>query len=301
VEPLAAGPAEASERHPRATRGAATVPATSSHLTAGHGLGDRRIRGLLFDYGLTLVTFERPDAALLASFGTIVQRLREAGVAPVPEAETLLREVHDHIEVAVARHERAGHLEEIDLVGEERIAYARCGLHLPDQLLDEVVDLVQQAWWEGIRVPPGAVEVLGELRRSGVRIGLCSNAPYRSRSLHAQLEHLGLLDCFDSVTFSSEVGRRKPAPEIFNAALDSLGVDAASCAMVGDRRREDVAGARAVGMGTIRTREHHDDPGPGDADVVIDRLGDLVAVIRRQHEDGRRGSVGTDTESGHRR
>ncbi len=249
----------------------------------GPGLGDRPIRALLFDYGLTLVTFERPEGALLAAYDAIARRLEASGLKPVHAAESLLHGVHDRVEQAVARHERAGLLDEIDLMAEERDAYAACGLRLPDPLLEEAGDMVQRAWWEGIRVAGDAVPVLTELRRAGLRIGLCSNAPYSSRSLHAQLEHVGLLHLFDSITFSGEVGRRKPAPEIFDAALAALGAGAATCAMVGDRRREDVGGARAVGMATIRTREHHDDRGPGNADAVIDRLGDLPTLLRDRH------------------
>jgi len=266
VGPLAAGRAEG-EGRPR----------------PGPGLAGRPIGALLFDYGLTLVTFQRPVDALLAAHRAIAERLEASGLGPVPAAESLLHGVHDRVEQAVDRHERAGLLDEIDLVAEERRAYAACGLRLPDRLLEEAGDLVQRAWWEGIRVAEDVGAVLTELRGAGLRIGLCSNAPYSSRSLHAQLRHLGLLHLFDSVTFSGEVGRRKPAPEIFEAALAALGSGAVACAMVGDRRREDVAGARAVGMATIRTREHHDDPGPGDADAVIDRLGDLPALLRDRH------------------
>ena len=49
-------------------------------------------------------------------------------------------------------------------------------------------------------------------------------------------------------------------------------------------------------METIRTREHRDDPGPGDADAVIDRLSDLVELLFPPQKGGNRGSVvGDDT------
>jgi putative hydrolase of the HAD superfamily len=251
---------------------------------------------LLFDYGLTLVGFARPDGALLQAHEEVVRRLRAAGVAPVPSAATLLAEVHDRVEDAVARHEASGDLREIDAVAEERRWYAALGMQLSDTLLDDVAALVQRAWWKGVAVTPATRATLEELRRRGLRLGICSNAPYRARSLHAQLEHVGLAGLFDSVTFSSEVGWRKPSPQIFAAALGSLGIEARGCAMVGDRRREDIAGARAAGMATIRTREHRDDPGPGDADAVIDRLPDLVKLLFPSQDGDNRGSVfGDDT------
>ncbi|MGP8161100.1 MAG: HAD family hydrolase [Candidatus Dormibacteria bacterium] len=260
--------------------------------------GGRSIRALLLDYGLTLVTFSRPAAALLRAHEEVARRLRTAGVGQVPPAKTLLAEVHDRVEAAVARHEDSGDLREIDATAEERQAYAALGLQLPDQLLDEVAALAQRAWWEGVVVPPATIATLEELRRRGLRLGLCSNAPYRAPSLHAQLAQLGLSGLFDTVTFSSEVGWRKPATEIFATALGALGAEASLCAMVGDRRREDVAGARTAGMATIRTREHRDDVGPDDADAVIDRLSDLVPLLFAPHDGDKRGSVGGDDTSG---
>jgi HAD superfamily hydrolase (TIGR01509 family) len=256
------------------------------------------VRALLLDYGLTLVTFARPSAALLKAHEEVVRLLQAAGVGPIPTAETLVVEVHDRVDEAVARHEAAGHLREIDAVAEERRAYAALGLHLPEPLLDEVSAIAQRAWWEGVVVPDGTVTTLEELRGRGLRLGLCSNAPYRAPSLHAQLAHLGLAGLFDSVTFSSEVGWRKPAPQIFAAALRALNAEACRTAMVGDRRHEDVGGARAAGMATIRTREHSEDGGPDDADAVIDRISDLVPLLFPSHDRDKRGSVGGDDTSG---
>jgi hypothetical protein len=49
-------------------------------------------------------------------------------------------------------------------------------------------------------------------------------------------------------------------------------------------------------MATIRTREHRDAPGPGDADAVIARLSDLVELLFLPQNGGNRGSVvGDDT------
>ena len=75
----------------------------------------------------------------------------------------------------------------------------------------------------------------------------------------------------------------KPAPEIFEHALDGLGgVDPTRAAHVGDLRRTDVAGAQAMGMTAVRYRGSNDDPGDdGDpeGDHVIDDHADLAAVL----------------------
>jgi putative hydrolase of the HAD superfamily len=138
----------------------------------------------------------------------------------------------------------------------------------------------QEAWWEGIHVAPDAAPTLRTLRAGGLRLGICSNAPYRPASMREQLAHVGLLPLVDAAVFSGEVGWRKPAPQIFAAALRALGADARTTVHVGDRLREDVDGAHAAGMRAVRLREHHDDADLDErADAVLDRLADLPPLL----------------------
>ncbi len=101
------------------------------------------------------------------------------------------------------------------------------------------------------------------------------------RHLRHHLNRFGILRGIDFAAFSDEVGCYKPDPSIFRAAMHGLGVDDPSSVVhVGDLRRTDVAGARALGMGTVRFRGAIDDPEPGDeADHVVDRLGELPDLL----------------------
>ncbi len=56
----------------------------------------------------------------------------------------------------------------------------------------------------------------------------------------------------DVAVFSPEVGARKPDAAIFRHALGRLGVSPERALMVGDRLREDVGGAAALGMATCQ-------------------------------------------------
>ena len=58
----------------------------------------------------------------------------------------------------------------------------------------------------------------------------------------------GLLEFFDHLLFSTDVGVRKPHPQIFQTALEALNVAPHEAVFVGDRFPEDVAGAKSVGM-----------------------------------------------------
>ena len=137
----------------------------------------------------------------------------------------------------------------------------------------------QEAWWHGAHLDPEAVPLLDTLRDKGLRVGLCSNAPYRVELLRAQLAHLGLDTHLDAVTFSAEVGWRKPSSRIFNAALRSLGTAADRTVMVGDSEKVDIAGAHEAGMRAVLLRRSGD-RGSSAADAVIAALRELPGALR---------------------
>lgn len=133
---------------------------------------------------------------------------------------------------------------------------------------------------------PGLVETLSILRAAGTRIGIVCNVGLTpAPTLRRYLTVRDIADAFDHSSFSDEVGARKPDAAIFRHALDGLGgVPPERAVHVGDLRRTDIAGARNLGMGTVRYRGVVDDPPPADdpsldADAVIDTFTDLPPVL----------------------
>jgi putative hydrolase of the HAD superfamily len=63
---------------------------------------------------------------------------------------------------------------------------------------------------------------------------------------------MGIAERIDFAVFSSELGKRKPHPEIFERALEALGVEAGEAMFVGDRLYEDVRGSNDVGMTSVQ-------------------------------------------------
>ncbi|HZB97669.1 MAG TPA: HAD family hydrolase [Candidatus Sulfotelmatobacter sp.] len=251
-------------------------------------LAGRPVDAVLFDYGNTLITVRRPQRSLERAYDSIAALLRARLGAHVPCGSVLLHAVHDRLEAAVFDHDRNGSLEEINLTAAALDAYADLGVTLSEADLDEVTRVEQTAWWDGITVPADVRPVLETLRAGGVRTGICSNAPYHPATLLAQLEHLRLAELLDSVTFSSQVGWRKPSPLIFERALAQLGGEAATTVMVGDTVSSDIRGAHGAGLRAIRLREHSDDQDTSEiADVVIDRLAELPRLL---NIDGGQGS-----------
>ncbi|XP_073139486.1 uncharacterized protein [Henckelia pumila] len=94
-------------------------------------------------------------------------------------------------------------------------------------------------------LPDGAYETILCLKDSGVKMAVVSNFDTRLRKL---LKDLNVLDLFDSVIISSEVGYEKPDGKIFRAALDHISVEASKTVHVGDDEKADKEGANAVGI-----------------------------------------------------
>jgi HAD superfamily hydrolase (TIGR01509 family) len=109
--------------------------------------------------------------------------------------------------------------------------------HHAEALYDRVVD---PASWTAY---PDTATVLASLKRQGLRIAVVSNIAFDVRPAFATL---GVFDDVDEYVLSYEVGAIKPNPEIFETALERLGVAAEDALMVGDSEEAD-GGARAVG------------------------------------------------------
>jgi len=98
---------------------------------------------------------------------------------------------------------------------------------------------------------PGVRELIGELRRRGVPVGLAS-ASLR-QWVDATIHGLGLEDAFDTTVSASEVEHAKPAPDLYLKAARQLGVPASECLAVEDTGAG-IASAKAAGMFAVQVR-----------------------------------------------
>lgn len=114
--------------------------------------------------------------------------------------------------------------------------------------------------------------LLGRVAATNAKIGIvCDTGFTPGRVLRDRLNELDLGRYFAGASFSDEIGAVKPAAEAFAHSLAYLGCGAADTVHVGDLWRNDVCGARALGLSTVRYREWNDDPPPpgsADADYV---------------------------------
>lgn len=106
---------------------------------------------------------------------------------------------------------------------------------------------LQQAFWGGDRLDRDLVNYIRMLRRS-YRTALLSNA---FSDLRSSLERWGIVDAFDQLIISAEVGLMKPDPRIFKLVLDRLGVAPGEAAFIDDFS-VNVRAAQAAGIHAIR-------------------------------------------------
>jgi putative hydrolase of the HAD superfamily len=99
---------------------------------------------------------------------------------------------------------------------------------------------------------PGAWQMLRTLSRK-FTLAVISDTGFASgRAQDRLLEKDGARKFFAATIYSMDIGHAKPRPEIFAAAVETLGVAPHEIIHVGDNERTDVRGALAAGFRAIR-------------------------------------------------
>lgn len=245
----------------------------------------RGLDAVLFDYGHTLIYFDDRQtpalqSALVESYHQINHLLTARLARDVPSAQQLLEGVSAQVDAEIARDYEAERLEEVEIASIYDACLRRLGLEVEPELIEQVMEMEQDAWLAGVHVGPDVVQTLERLRAAGLKVGLVSNTAYLPRLMRAQLDHFRLDQYFDSITWSSAVGWRKPERRIYRQALEALQVSPPRAIFVGDRVREDVRGPKALGMRAVLLREWRQEPDPDAvADYTLDRLGQLWPLL----------------------
>jgi putative hydrolase of the HAD superfamily len=204
------------------------------------------IEAVLFDWGDTLMQWVWDESLLEAG--------HRAGLAAIG------RDGLPQSDAVAARFAEAympylwlpGAVEEIEYPGLVRELLGHFGVEVTDDELDRFLDAEHDAWMPARRLGATTQALLESLRSRGLKLGLVSNAFDPPPLLHRDLERMGVAQRLDAAVFSSEVGKRKPHPAIFERALAELGVDPERAVFVGDQLVADVGGAQGVGMAAVQ-------------------------------------------------
>ena len=107
-----------------------------------------------------------------------------------------------------------------------------------------------KAYWRGVldnmALSPGAREIMEELRRMGIRIGLGTDMTVYMQ--YEKLIRLGLMEYMDFIVSSEEAGTDKPGNAFFMLCARKAGCLPGECLFIGDNIVRDYGGAAAAGM-----------------------------------------------------
>ncbi len=128
------------------------------------------------------------------------------------------------------------------------------GVHLP--LAEHAVcwDIFHETISPSLSLDEDATRTLEQLRTKGLRLGVVTNTIWPLAVHLKYLSRWEVLDYFDCLVCSSEVGIVKPHSAIFEQALRVLNAEPEQAVFVGDRTFEDVFGPHQLGMKTILRR-----------------------------------------------
>ena len=149
--------------------------------------------------------------------------------------------------LAAARPELGEAHVEIDLRRVFRSLYAQKGADASDGRVDDTaVRFRRLSYLLAPRLYDGAAELLRTLRLRGAGVYLLSNA--QSCFTLPELRELGILEAFDGIYISSDLGCKKPSAAFYSAALERAGISTEGALMVGNDDVADMRGAAQAGI-----------------------------------------------------
>lgn len=132
---------------------------------------------------------------------------------------------------------------------EKRFEMIRKGLNGDLSTID-YFGLTKTPWHSEDEVPyTDVVSVLTELQQHGYKLGVVANQNYGTKQ---RLNNWNLLQFFNIIAASAELGMEKLNLAIFEWALNQADCCPQNAVMVGDRMDNDMAPANSLGMHTVR-------------------------------------------------
>jgi len=120
----------------------------------------------------------------------------------------------------------------------------------PEESLESIFQELWQTFANGTswRLAEDSRETCLQWRNKGYRLAILSNNDSRLRNV---LQDLGVVDLFEEIFISYELGFEKPSAEIFRHVEKTLGTKSSDMLHVGDSLSRDVEGALYAGWNSV--------------------------------------------------
>jgi HAD superfamily hydrolase (TIGR01509 family) len=151
---------------------------------------------------------------------------------------------------------------------------------MPEEVNSAVVDAMLVRYREALPLLPGAREAVRRLA-DDFALGLASSS--NREVIDLVLDEMGVAGCFATSVSSEEVGRGKPAPDVYLEVVRRVGEEPGDCVAIEDSTNG-IRSAVAAGCPVIAVpnREYlPDDAALRDAAVVLRNLDELTAEVVR--------------------
>lgn len=124
----------------------------------------------------------------------------------------------------------------------------------PEDIMAEWNDMAVGAYATELKLKPRAAAVIEQLHARGIKIALATSST-PDMCLPA-LKNNGVLQYFDAVVTTREIGKGKAFPDVYLAAAQRLGLKPEQCAVFEDLLRA-VITAKQAGFYTVGVRDIH--------------------------------------------
>ena len=136
------------------------------------------------------------------------------------------------------------------------------------------------------RAFPYAIEVLSHLQSRYNLAIICNATTATLERVKEILREARILEFFDVIIVSTDVGYDKPDERIFEIALERLGVEAREAIMVGNRITTDILGGNRMNMKTVLVKIVDRDREPVTCELekptyTISSLKELIPIIQQ--------------------
>lgn len=244
------------------------------------------VKAVTFDLWETLL-FERDgdsNRRNAARCSSVAEAFNKLGVpVSAEQASSALKQVTESLLRVWDRNDDVSHIEQLELIAR---FVSNGSLALKNEWVDELSSAYVSPFF---KIPPylnpEAESVLEDLTQTGKRIGLiCNTGVTPGFALRRFLESEGVLEYFDFLAFSDEIGFRKPGIRIFHLVAQRLKIDPCNIAHVGDNLRIDVWGAKNAGFKAIHfaSEEGRDKIAEADPTSLVARSRNLGILEKEQ-------------------
>ena len=199
-------------------------------------MGKPPIKGVIFDLDNTLLDFMK-----MKEFAV------KAAIKGMIEAGLLVDEKQSYDEIIAIYGELGWENQKVfDVFIEKQIG------RVEHKFLAAGIVAYRRAREANLMVYPNVNKTLMSLAKSGIKLGVVSDAP--SREAWMRIYYLNLYHFFDVVITFDDTGERKPSEKPFKMSLEKLRLNPDETIMVGDWPDRDVVGAKKIGMYTAFAR-----------------------------------------------